>query len=124
MSISVCNNGQLRVDGGMSRTAAFDPKLTLLERSFRPEAAQSPWAANYMLLRSVPPKPFLAPVEGLYHRNPFPYPKPHLVHIYVAWSMCYCHIPLGGGLDNLARRLILGSSFGLSYRLIAGEEEK
>ena len=49
-----------------------------------------------------------------------------LVHIFVARSICYCYIPLNGGLDHLVRRLILlrglGSRFGQSYHLIAGEE--
>ncbi|TDV52966.1 hypothetical protein EDF87_10130 [Pseudomonas helmanticensis] len=66
------------------------------------------------------------PVEGLYDRSPLPCPQSRLVHIYVARSMCYCHIPLDVGLDHLVRRLILlrgmGSSFGQSYHLISGEE--
>ncbi|PYD03968.1 hypothetical protein DND90_05410 [Pseudomonas syringae pv. maculicola] len=41
--------------------------------------------------------------------------QPRLVHIYVARSMCYCHIPLDGGLDHLVRRLILLRGYGLQF---------
>lgn len=51
-----------------------------------------------------------------------------LVHIFVARNICYCYIPLNGGLDHLVRRLTLlrgtDSRFGQSYHLIAGEEYK